>query len=357
MNFKVIQKEMQKQEIDCIFLMNLQHKDPNIYYVSHINAEYTFIFLEKNKKPLLYASSLEFEKIKQESLVKNVELLNKNPFELLNNIIKQNNYERVGVNKSVLTINEFKAIKKQVKGKKVKWIDVSKLFTGIRTEKTEEEVKIIQTACEVGDAIFKEVVQNFKKFKTELDVAKFIEKRAKDYNCTLSFPVIIGSGKNGAIPHYEPKNLKLNNGFCVMDFGVRYKGYCSDMTRTIYIGEPTKQEVEHYNLVLDAIYECRKLIKHNVKVSMIDDYVRKKFGKLNKFYVHALGHGLGTEVHELPALSSKSKERLKNNTVFTIEPGLYFPGRYGIRIEDDYVLRDDKIIQLTKSEHTLIKIT
>lgn len=355
MNIKTIQKIMKEKNIDYIFLANIHHKDPHAYYLTHIESEYTFLFIQKKNKPTVYTSSLEFEKTKQNSIIKNVKELEKHPFEILARNIKKHNYKKIGINKGSLTLHEFNALKKQVK--KVTWIDVNKLIYTLRLEKTSEELQCIKTACSIGDQIFEGVVKNFKTFKTELDVANFIEQKAKHYHCATSFPTIVASGKHGAMPHHTPTNTALNKGFCVLDFGVRYKGYCSDMTRTIYLGKPSEKERSHYQLVLEAIYESRKIIDEGLQVKKVDEIVRKKFGRLNRYYLHSLGHGLGTEVHEPPGISYKSKEKFKNNMVFTIEPGIYFTGRYGIRVEDDYVLQNNHVKQLTSSTHALIVIS
>ncbi|MBI3033229.1 aminopeptidase P family protein [Candidatus Woesearchaeota archaeon] len=354
MNLKALQETMLKEGIDGIFLGNINHKDSHLYYLTHIEAEYTFLIITPDKTPTIYASSLEYEKTKNEAIIKNVKMLTKHPFKILQEEIKKNRYKKIGINKGVLTINEFDSLKKMIKD--VEWVDINKTIYQIREQKTSCEIKAIKKACSIGDKIFTELIKNFKKCKTELDVANFIEQKAKHYGCTISFPVIVGSGENGAMPHYTPKNVTLNKGFCVLDFGVRYQGYCSDMTRTIYIGKPSEQERRHYQLVLEAIYESRKIIKIGLQVKKTDELIRKKFGKLNKFYIHSLGHGLGTEVHEPPGISYKSKEEFKNNMVFTIEPGIYFPGKYGIRIEDDYVLENNRLKQLTSSTDDLIII-
>ncbi len=354
MNLNAVKQIMKKKNIDLMFLANIHHKDPHLYYLTHIESEYTFLFIPKQNKPIIYTSSLEFEQTKQKSIIKNVRQLNKHPSQILKKNIKKHKWRKIGINKSSLTINELNALKKQIK--KVQWIDVNKLLYNIRQEKTQEELQCIKKACSVGDKIFDELIKNFKTFKTELDVAEFIERKAKMLGCTTSFPTIVASGKNGAMPHHSPTDAGLNNGFCVLDFGVRYKGYCSDMTRTIYLGKPSEEERSRYQLVLEAIYESKKIIREGLPVRKVDELVRKKFGKLNKHYIHSLGHGLGTEVHEPPGISYKSKEKFRNYMVFTIEPGIYFTSRYGIRVEDDYMLLNNKLLQLTTAAHKLIAI-
>lgn len=178
--------------------------------------------------------------------------------------------------------------------------------------------------------------------KTERDIKAFIEERSMQLADGSSFPTIVASGKNGAAPHHETTNQKLKRGFCVIDFGVRYKGYISDVTRTIFFGKPTLQEKKDYEKVLQANQSAINEIKEGTSLKKLDNISRKEFD-----YPHSLGHGIGVEVHEAPSVSANSKEKVKRGMCFTIEPGLYRKGKYGIRIEDD-ILVSKKTVVLTQ---------
>lgn len=226
----------------------------------------------------------------------------------------------------------------------------------IRKAKTAEEILKIKKACEITDQIFNKLIENFKKFKTDKAIIKFIKNEATKNNCKLAFKPIIASGKNSSEPHYEAKGNRLQKGFCVIDFGVRYKGFCSDMTRTIYIGKPSKKEIKLYESVLNLQKKALKLAKPGVMCSKLDKTIRNKFGKNKKQFIHGSGHGIGKKVHDLPTISPKSKDILKENDVVAIEPALYFKGKFGIRIEDDLVAKKNKAEILTKSTKELITI-
>lgn len=157
------------------------------------------------------------------------------------------------------------------------------------------------------------------------------------------------------MPHHEPSNTKIKKGFCVIDFGVKYKGYCSDITRTICIGKPSDKEKETYNSLLAIQKNTINQIRSGKKCSELYDFVNNSLGKHQKYFTHGLGHGVGTQIHEMPNLSLNSKDRIKNNMVFTIEPGIYFPGKYGIRIEDTIFFKNKSIL-LTKTAKDLIII-
>lgn len=157
------------------------------------------------------------------------------------------------------------------------------------------------------------------------------------------------------MPHHEPKNEKIKKGFCVIDFGVKYKGYCSDITRTAYVGKPSQKEKEIYNMLLKIQKDAISQVKENKKCSELYNFVNESLGKCKKYFTHGLGHGVGVEIHEMPNLTLNSKDRIKNNMVFTIEPGIYFPGKFGIRIEDTILFKNNPI-SLTTTSKDLITI-
>jgi len=226
------------------------------------------------------------------------------------------------------------------------------IYIGMPSKK---EISYIKKACDYGDKIFADLIDNFGYFRTERDVADFISKETKKYGLVESFPSIVASGKNGAHPHHEPTKRKLKNGFCVIDFGVKFKGYCSDMTRMIYIGMPSKKEIERYNLVLKVQKDCLKKSKEGANAFKIYSYAKKILGKR---FVHGLGHQVGKEVHDIivRALNKKGHFKLQKGMIVTIEPGIYVKNFYGIRIEDTVIVEDKKTEPtiLTKTPKNLL---
>ena len=181
--------------------------------------------------------------------------------------------------------------------------------------------------------------------RTENEVKDFILKEIQKLNLEPAFHPLVSSSSPKKL-HRKPTNRKVK-GFTVIDMGVSYMNYYSDITRTVYIGKPSKTEIEDYNKVLNL---QKDLIK-NKELSIAR--LHKKANKtLGKAFTHFLGHGLGIEIHEEPKLCPDSKIKLKNNMVFTIEPGIY--KKYGIRIEDDILIRNNRKIQLTKTRKDLI---
>ena len=168
----------------------------------------------------------------------------------------------------------------------------------------------------------------------------------------------MASGRASAEPHYRPLNKKIRSGeILLIDMGARYKGYCSDFTRTVFIGKPTQRFKKLYSIVLEtqkkAIKKCR--VGYPVKRLYEDCGLNFKKYKEDKYFVHSLGHGVGIDIHEFPHIGINSKERFKNGMVFTIEPGLYHKNLGGIRIEDLCVM-DKNCEVLSKASKKLIEV-
>ncbi len=266
--------------------------------------------------------------------------------------------KKVGLNYSAITLSQSKKLKKLFP--KARLVDISKQLAGLRAEKTLLEIKKIEKACQITDFAFNELLKALrqKKFSaesTEQEIADFLEAEIKCKGAELAFPTIVASGKNSAIPHHQTSSQKLKPGFLLLDFGAKYQYYCADMSRTIYLGTPSKKEILLYELLLKAQKEAVAQIKENLLFSELEKSCRRWLAQYSSYFIHSLGHGVGLEVHEKPSYAAEDKKKILKNEVFTIEPGLYFPGRFGIRIEDT-VLFDGKAKVLTKSRKELMKV-
>ena len=215
----------------------------------------------------------------------------------------------------------------------------------------------IKKACFITDSIFRNLIKQLKKrsFKTEKDIYNYLIQQTKKQNCKLAFKPIVATEKNAAEIHHKACPTPIKNGFLVIDFGVKYKECCSDCTRTFYIGKPTKKEIQLYNLVLEAQLTALNHIQPGVYAADIDAIARAVLQKYYKNFIHGTGHGIGKKIHQAPNLKPKSRSILKKNQFLTIEPGLYFKNKLGIRIEDTIHVKDQAII-LTKTTKKLIKI-
>jgi len=357
MRLKEFKAELAKKGVDFAVFLNLDttRLDPNLFYFSGFEGIGALI-VPKNKKPFLVVPLMEYERAKKSEMKVYALKKKKKLFESVADIIKKNKIrpKKIGIDKDSLTLRQYKGFKKHFR--KSKTVDVSGVCFELREIKTNDELKRIKKACAISDKILKKCFSRFKKFKTETEVAAFLEYETKKLGCGLAFQPIVASGRAGSMSHYTPKNIRLRGGFCVIDFGVRYEGYCSDTTRIIFIGKPSEKQKMIYESVLRNQLEAIKNIKKDMECSKVVELVKKGLGKYEKNFIHGLGHGLGVYIHELPNLKEESRDKLKKGMVFTIEPGIYFEKKFGIRIEDTIYLKDKPIV-LTKIPKRMVVIS
>jgi Xaa-Pro aminopeptidase len=339
-----------KQDI-ALFYNKDTASNPNfLYYTDKTNIA-GILIVPKNKSPFILTNSRDFEKAKKSKIRIFKYDKTKKSFEYLKQILdkKKNNYKKIGIDKENFNLLVFEKLKKFLKGK---YYDISEICKKQRSLKSEEEIKFLKKACLITDNIFKKMIQNFN-FKKELEIKNFIEFEINKSNAEVSFKPIVASGKDSSNPHYD-ENKKLKKGFLILDFGASCNGYHADMTRTLYIGNPTLKQTRYYDLVLDVQKKCLKKISRNMKAKDLYEFACKEFKKDTEYFIHALGHGVGLEIHESPNIGPESKEIFQNNMVFTIEPGVYFEKKFGIRIEDTVLFKNNKVERLTKSKKKLI---
>ena len=230
----------------------------------------------------------------------------------------------------------------RVRGSK-RFVMNEELFLAARRTKDSEEVRRIEKASEILDEIFTMLESELKRGRTEREVAGEVVKTALVAGATTSgfggslSPTILASGENGAFPHSELTDRRIREGDLVIsDLTFRYRGYCSDATRTFAVGRVSEEMRRNYSAVLEAQEYGAGLSKMGVVCGDIHEGVASRLRKhsLEKYFVHGTGHGVGIQVHEAPSIGRESKTRLARGDVVTVEPGVYFPGKYGIRIED-----------------------
>lgn len=242
----------------------------------------------------------------------------------------------------------------------VKIVDSSKAFTDAMAVKEEYELGYIKKACEIADKAFSELLPRIKEGQSESEVAAELEYLMRTSGASgTSFDTIVAFGENSSVPHHETGSRKLKFGDIILiDFGCIYHGYCSDCTRTFLFGDDKKhgEFKKLYDHVLKAHVLAKEQITSGITGREADGYARdyfRGFG-LDGYFTHSLGHGIGINIHEYPFLSLKSLDILKDNMVFSDEPGVYFEGKFGIRIEDTVALKDGNVISLTDSDKKLI---
>ncbi len=337
-------KILAKCGVDCILLFRGEYENYNYAYMSK-NSCYGIFMLTRSGSRLI-VPKMEAGRAKG---IKKV-IAKKSMMDELKKQLEAGSIKTVGVDMDQLRVNGFKGLKKELKGKNFK--DVSKQIYLLRQKKTKEEIKTISEACRITEEIIRLALKKMKDFRQEGDVKAFLTAETIRRGCELAFPPVVASGPNGSVPHHDG-NSKIRKGFLIIDFGVKYKGYCADITRTAYIGKPTKKEVDEYKKVQDVQKRCALMSKKGVRTHKIDDHARNALGNA---FIHSVGHGIGVEVHESPSIFKRSKDIFEEGMCFTIEPGVYYPGKYGIRIEDNFVIKKGKAVKLSSMGNDLVSI-
>ncbi len=226
--------------------------------------------------------------------------------------------------------------------------------------KTPEELLKIMKAAAMGDKCFSHILGYIRAGMTELEVADEIERTLRSYGAEgLSFPTICVSGVNTTQPHGEPSDKIIEEGdFVTMDFGAVVEGYCGDMTRTIAVGHVNDEQRKVYDIVLRSQLAGLEACRAGVRCRDVDHASRSIIADAGygEYYIHGTGHGVGREVHEAPTLNAKSDEILEEFMPVTVEPGIYIPDKFGVRIEDLAIITEFGIINAVKSQKSLIII-
>lgn len=263
--------------------------------------------------------------------------------------------KRLGFEGGDVTYDFHRQILDALKKKKcsVKLVPMRGLAEGIRSVKEPEEIEFIAKAAAITDNAFEYVEPKIKAGMTEIQVAWELEKAMRERGSqSLPFNVIVGSGANAALPHAKPTDKAIKEGEpIVIDMGAKYKGYASDLTRTICVGKPDAKFKKVYNTVLNAQKAAITGITRGMTGNKTDSIAREVIKKAGygEAFGHALGHGVGLAEHEQPRLGPGSKEKLANGMVFTVEPGIYLSGWGGVRIEDTVVMEGGKVKAITKA--------
>jgi Xaa-Pro aminopeptidase len=272
----------------------------------------------------------------------------------INNILKSLGTKRLGFESIRISHLKFKKIERQIKscGLKVKLIETENIVEGLRAIKDNKEIESIKKALSIAESVYIQVLDSIRPGITEKEAAWLIEKGMREAGAeSVSFPTIVASGPNSALPHAIPSDRAFKEGEPILfDWGARLNGYCSDISRTIIIGKPDELFIKVYKTVFDAQQKAIKAIRPGISSKFVDETARKHIESMGfgKRFGHGLGHGTGLSVHEHPRLSHLRDSILEHRMVFTIEPGIYIPGWGGVRLENMVVVRDGEAELLNK---------
>ena len=245
-------------------------------------------------------------------------------------------------------------------GRAVRWKPLVGLVEGLREIKSDEELAVMRQAAKLGSEVMEEVISLVKPGVSELDLAAEADYRMRRKGASgPSFDTIVASGPRSALPHARPTDKCVRkNELVVLDLGAILRHYCSDLTRTVYVGRAPARVRRWYQAVLDAKQAALQVLKAGQTAGAVDRAARKVLERrgLGRFFTHSTGHGLGTEVHEGPRLGRGQEQEIRVGNVVTLEPGIYIEGVGGIRIEDDVAVHASGPEVLTSAPTSLIEI-
>ena len=233
---------------------------------------------------------------------------------------------------------------RELLGDEVELVTAGGVIEDLRAVKDADELALVRTAARIADDALRELLGAGLAGRTERAAARALEDAMRDRDAEPSFPTIVAAGPHGALPHAEPRDVEIPAGaLVVIDFGARYQGYCSDCTRTVATGAIDGEARAVYDLVLRAQRSALQAVRPGPEGKEVDAVARDLIAEAGHGdeFGHGLGHGVGLEVHEGPTLSKKGDKHLAAGNVVTVEPGVYLPGRFGVRIEDLAIVTDD----------------
>ncbi len=322
---------------------------PNIRYITNFTGEDAYLLVTNKQFYLIVDSRFTFQAEKE--VFDDVKVVEYKPplTDFLRELLLKHKIHWLGVEKNRIFASLYIALS-QIGFLHI--VPIVGLIEKMRMIKSSDEIEAVKKACEISSKSFKEVLQFIKEGVTEKDIAAELEYRFKKNGADkISFDTIVAAGERGALPHGMPSSRKIKaHELIVIDFGVFYDGYASDTTRTVSVGEPDEESMKAYSIVKEAQKLGRSLVKEGITAKELDGKVRKYIEDkgYGEYFIHSLGHGVGLEIHELPSVNSRSDVALKEGMIITVEPGIYLPGKFGVRIEDTVLVKKDKGEVLTK---------
>lgn len=330
---------------------------PNTFYFTNFTGSTSKCLVTKNKVYLVVDFRYTIQA--KDQVFPGIEVIqyDKTINDALNTLCQNDDVTKLGIEGGDVTFSAYNEINDGLSCVK-SFHDLQKQLSKVRTIKDEGEIEKIQKAVDIADKVFEEILPFIKPGVKEYDIANEMEYKMKKLGAKgPSFETIVASGPRSALPHGTAGMREMQKGDAiVMDFGANYEGYCSDITRTVFIGQPSEEIKNIYATVLKAQLEALCKAAEGMTGKELDNHARSIIydAGYEKCFGHSLGHGVGVEVHEAPTISPRGEEVLKQGMVFTIEPGIYVEGFGGVRIEDIVLLTNQGLRILTNSPKELI---
>ena len=346
-------KKLREEKIDALLVT----KDVNVSYLSGFHGTEACALCSPAANFLItdskYATST-----KDEVAGFKVKIRDGSIYRILKELCRKLGIERLGFESKWLSYNEHRRLNDELK--RLNLVATLDLVEAIREIKGASEIGFIKRAVKISDRTYRSLLDFIKPGMSEEEVAREIDHLLRLNGAEAnSFPTIAISGKRSSLPHGRPTHKRIGpNDPVMIDFGARCKGYCSNLTRMVFLGRMSRKFRRIYEWVLNAQMKAIGKLKPEVKISDIDRAARQYLERkgVGKYFCHRLGHGVGMEIHEEPSISQTNKVRLKEGMVFTIEPAVYIPGWGGVRIEDMVLVTRGGVEILSNSPKQMINI-
>jgi Xaa-Pro aminopeptidase len=351
---KAVAQELQARGLDCLVVTHAA----NWYYLTGFTGESGGLVVSGDGARLLTDGRFTVQAKEETKWIK-IELQKGSLYAALGELLRKEGVEKFGFDPGQITVEQWKALRKGAGGKS-RGVEAGRIVERLRMRKDAGELAVMRKAGILADEVMESAIKMLRPGVREREVGAEIEYQMRKRGASgPSFETIVASGRRAALPHARPTSKLLRkNELVVLDLGVILGHYCSDMTRTVYLGRAPKRVRGWYKAVQEAQAAGVAAVKAGVSCGMVDGATREVLTKsgLGQYFVHSTGHGLGLEVHEEPRVARGQEFRLEPGNVITIEPGVYVEGVGGIRIEDDVAVsaRGNEI--LTRVKRDLIEL-
>ena len=352
-----LMKQVESENLDAVMIINFENSSKaSSFYFSGFTGSFSILILHRDFRKLI-TDPRYTEQAKKETNCEFVEYREGEIFDFLKRILNELPLKKLGIEESGISLYVYNQLRERLE---LELVPVDKYIALLRMSKDEEEIGRIREAVKLAEEAFKQTLEILKPGMKEKEVAAYLEYRMKILGAeSAAFETIVASGWRSALPHGRASDKKIEKHEpIVFDFGARLNGYSSDITRMVCIGEPSDDFKEIHSIVFEAQSRALEKARAGITGKELDSVARdfissKGYGPM---FGHGLGHGLGIEVHEAPRVSTRNEEKLPENSVVTIEPGIYLEGRFGVRIEEDVVLRKEGREILTSLPREIITV-
>ncbi len=353
--YQKLDELLQNKKVDAVLVSD----GYNMRYLSGFTGATGYLLVTRNSKTLFTDSRYTIAAKVQAPDYTVVEVgSNRDYCAVINQVLAAEQVKVLGFEALQVRYSEYMDLRERLKVKEL--VPLKGELARLRRIKTKEEIAFMRQAEHIGDLAFEEVLRHIRPGVTEIEIAAKLEYIMKLNGADkLSFETIVASGVNSSKPHAEPGHRQIEKGdFVTMDFGCVYKGYCSDMTRTVVVGKANKQQKEIYSTVLKAQLAVLDMLAPGLRGKEYDAVARKIIYEAGYegCFGHGLGHSVGLEIHENPRFSMIEEDIIEAGMIMTVEPGIYVPDFGGVRIEDMVVITEDGYENFAHSSKELIEL-